>query len=135
SPRSVHFIENGSLMLWELAQVEAGEPPLAGHRAAVRRLAVSPAGDALAAGADDGNVRVWAGGKAESTLYADHTRPVTGLAFHPEGKGFASAAADGVKLWALGDAQPRHTLAAGGHEPKAVAYRPDGKRLVSAGRD
>lgn len=64
---------------------------------AVKSLAISPGGDTLAAGSNDGKVRLWhlAQDKSIGTIDA-HTSPIASVAFSPDGDTLVSAAHDGL---------------------------------------
>jgi WD40 repeat protein len=129
--------------VWEVAGPggEALERPALRHRlsgpagVAVRCLAWSPDGRALAAGGADWCVRLWdvAGGREKAELRG-HTDAVFSVAFAPSGKTVATGGGDGaVKLWQAASGQELATLE--GHSGKvlSVAFAPDGKTLATGG--
>jgi WD40 repeat protein len=113
-------------------------------------LAISGDGTLLAAGGDDGVLRLWdlttgkllnpaadgASSQPGSTPLHRHLGPIRALAFAPRGTLLASASDDStIKLW---DARDRVEIATfRGHvgEVLALAFDADGKTLASGGRD
>ncbi|MBI3409325.1 MAG: WD40 repeat domain-containing protein [Planctomycetes bacterium] len=85
--------------LWR--QINREQGTIAGQRATVTCLAVSPEGNVLASGGVDGVVKLW--DLNSGLLRADlvgHKGPVQAVAFSPSGKLVATAAADqSVRLW------------------------------------
>lgn len=107
---------------------------LGSHAEAVWSLAVSPDGNTLISGDDDGliGLRDLATGELRHTL-AGHARPVRSLAVSSNGRTLASGGSEGViRLWNLETAKLRRTL---GRKSNvviwALALTPDGRRLVS----
>ncbi len=75
---------------------------LYGHRCRVSGLAFSPAGNTLASGGADGQLRIWdlSRGRTLRTI-TGHTGAVNTVAFLPDGERLASAGDDGVvRIWA-----------------------------------
>ena len=123
-----------------------GDEPQPGRalREPTSALAFDPSGLVLAAGGQDGAVRLLpvsqqgAGPQAGGppiTLPA-HSREVHAVAYSPDGARLATSSADGsVLLW-----DPRSRLLVARlegleGEPKALAFSPDGKTLVSGSLD
>jgi hypothetical protein len=113
----------------------------------VRCLAMAPDGKRLAAGCEDGAVRLWDvdTGKEERRL-AGPGDWVLVLAFSPDGKQFAAGGYDGVRLWDPADGKKlRDIPAAPPPAPKAspvpanvvlaLAFSPDGQQLAVGGSD
>jgi WD40 repeat protein len=105
----------------------------------VTALAVSPAGDLMAAGFGytDGTIGLWelSTGKALEKL-TNHTAYVRALAFTPDGRRLVSGGADGtIRVWSVADRTELWRFRAYRHGVVALALLPDGKTLVSGGPD
>ena len=99
--------------LWDLsAQVIADSARvLAGHRKAIRSVAISPDERWAATASEDSTVRLWDLSAEDPTagpiVLRRHSRPVTQAAFTSDGLKLASAGADrSVVLWDLTDEDP-----------------------------
>jgi WD40 repeat protein len=115
--------------------LEANQPSfLAGHRQRAEAVAWSPDGSRIAAGAQDGTIRVWgAAARKEELSLIGHEGWVHGLAFSPDGLRLASGAGDGtVRVWAQtggGDRDAYVTTRGGGPRPGVVS--PDGRHYYA----
>lgn len=101
-------------------------------------LAVSPDGNVIAAGYDDGMINLWnaTSGDLVRRIQA-HDAQVGALAFSPDGCRLASGSVDRrIRLWRLMDpgSVPR-TLTAHDHVINAVGFSPDGEILASTSVD
>jgi WD40 repeat protein len=95
--------------VWDLTEEEPEGKPVR-QSGGLTCLAISPDGEVLATGNEDGRVRLsWHLPDAELQDHLDeHTQAITGLAFSRDGRTLASASADGaVLLWEV--ARGRHT--------------------------
>ena len=103
----------------------------------VTAVAFRPGGDVLAAGYDDGRVRLWDWRK--QTLLREieaHKQDVSALAFSADGGRLASAGEDrAIHLWDVKTG--RHLGGLIGHTDRipGLVWHPDGRRLYSAGWD
>ncbi len=100
-------------------------------------MVLSPNSSIIAAGVDDGTVRLWDTrfGWAESTL-SGHRGPVTGVAFTPDSSTLISAGHDGkVLLWDVANGQIRQELDAGGMALNDMSLAADGSVLATVGED
>jgi len=106
---------------------------------AIRAVAFSPNGDFLAAGGDNGIVRIWNFRRIDvsPTLLRGHQGRIYAVTFGPNGRMLASAGVDKtIQLWNLShlDAAPRVLQ---GHQAPvlSVAFSPDGQTLASGSQD
>jgi PAS domain S-box-containing protein len=103
-----------------------------GNLGRVRGLAVSPAGDRIAATYQKEATLIWG---MDGTLVARLPGTATGVAFSPDGQTLATAGNDGVvSLWGL-DGTLLTTLTGHTKPLKAVTFSPDGKSIASASSD
>jgi PAS domain S-box-containing protein len=103
-----------------------------GNLGRVRGLAVSPAGDLIAATYQKEATLIWG---MDGTLVARLPGTATGVAFSPDGQTLATAGDDGiVSLWSL-DGTPLSTLMGHSKPLKAVTFSPDGQSIASASSD
>ncbi len=144
---------DGTVRLWD---VQSGKqtkelsidqrrrsPDQSGVRWAPRTAAFSPDGKTLAAGAQDGGVRIWSAETAQLLMSLSSPERqghlisgILSVAFSPNGGVLASGGADGiVRLW---DTKKGGELAAlrGNTSPvRSIAFSPNGKKLASASGD
>ncbi|KAF4428921.1 vegetative incompatibility protein HET-E-1 [Fusarium austroafricanum] len=114
--------------------VEANKE-LKGHSQKITTLAVSPNGQLLASGSQDGMVKLWLIEGVEVQSLNIHTSAIHSLAFSPDNHLVASASADGiVGLWDTESGQV-HPLHGHKNDVTLVKFSPDGMYLVSASAD
>ncbi|MBI5758411.1 MAG: Gfo/Idh/MocA family oxidoreductase [Planctomycetales bacterium] len=131
------------VVLWDISTGKEIRS-LTGHRGQVQAVAMSPSGDLLASGSDDGAIKLWQIDTGKEVLaLAGHELPVTGLAFSPDGRRLASSSgnetrptkAGEVVLWDVETGQVASKLGAGDKAVTGVAFSPDGKVLASGSYD
>jgi WD40 repeat protein len=107
-----------------------------GHRRglALRGLAVSPDGSALAVAGPGGNVHLWDLEGGQSRAYAQRSDRVVDVKYAPDGRGLVLALGSSFALWDLDGARVRSRKAHAG-TVHAVAVSPDGLSLATAGAD
>jgi WD40 repeat protein len=103
----------------------------------VEETAFSPNGRYLAAGFNDGTVRLWASPSGEGTaVLRGHDKRVTHVAFSSDGKRLVTSSEDGTaRLWAVPGGEVLEVLR--GHRGPVLhaAFSPDGRRLVTSSED
>ena len=123
---------------WEwyyLKRLRVGSVSVLPHPSAVQSVAFSADGRRIAAGGQDGVVKVLdAGTGRELHSFRAHQHNVHGLAFSPDGRRIATASSDGsLKVWDAETGQELFTLFQKPQaDPSSVAFSPDG-RWVAAG--
>ena len=108
-----------------------------GHTAAVRALAYSPDGTALASCSDDGSLKLWdATDLTAIRSFRGAGDAVMCLSFSPDGRLLASGSKDKiVTLWEVKSGKPIRTFEAHSGAVVGVAFHPFRPILASAGRD
>jgi WD40 repeat protein/serine/threonine protein kinase len=117
--------------LWDRADL--GRP--GGGEGAIE---LSPDGQILAVGFDDGKIVLLASqtGKEKQVLHGHQS--VSGLAFHPDGSKLASGGSwpdNTVRLWDLATGKNLLTLHGHKNSIRSLRFSPDGTRLVTASQD
>jgi len=106
----------------------------ASHLRGVTSLAVSPDGNTVLSGSDDGVVRLWniENGREVGT-FRGHTDAVTSVAFSPDGRLALSAGLEGsTRLWDIASGRKVRTFAGAGSESNTAAlFAPDGRSILS----
>jgi WD40 repeat protein len=90
------------LNLWDIPSLKVSSSDTTKKNRIVSKLAFSPDCLRLAAGFDDGTVKLWDTGCAEQAIASlkRHSKKITALAFSPDGEQLASGSEDKrVKLW------------------------------------
>jgi WD40 repeat protein len=104
----------------------------------VNTVAFSPDGKLVAAGTNDGLVRLWNAVTRQpfGPPLAGHTEPVTGVAFSRDGRWLASVSYDKtVRLWDPRTGRPVGAPLISPCELHGVAFSPDGSLLAGAGEN
>jgi WD40 repeat protein len=144
------IVSQGTVQLWDVAHRHKIGPPLiavanplgaSGEFNRVNAVAVSPDGQTLATGSEDGAVQLW--GVAPHHYHkiggplTGYSGPVESVAFSPDGQILATGSADGTaQLWdvttgqQIGGPLTGHTDAV-----DAVAFSPDGQTLATGSVD
>ncbi|UCD82371.1 MAG: TIR domain-containing protein [Desulfobacterales bacterium] len=93
----------GIIRFWNLTTATAEGPSLFGHETGIRRIALSPDGQILATGDQDGAIMLWDVGTRESLAppMKGHHRSISGLSFSSDGNLLVSASEDDVVVWDL----------------------------------
>ncbi len=104
--------------------------------AAIWSLALSPIGDEVAAGADDGRVRIYSMNSGEQRLtFGDHRGGVYCVVYASDGSLIATAGADAVaKIWDAKTGDLKHALPHFG-AVQTVAFSADSRHLAAGGAD
>ena len=128
--------EDGTVRIWTVPPSAVSPLVLSGHKGAVRALALSPDGQTIFTGGDDGTVRSWGvtDGKAQgAALATGHAGPVLTVAVSPDGKTIMTGSADKtVRLIARSDGKVLRTLGSHNAPVRSVAFSPRGDRIVTA---
>lgn len=107
------------------------------HSNPVKKVAISPNGELLASGTEDGNIMIWElqTGKLKTPLAA-HLQAISSLAFNPDGKTLASSSHDKtIKLWNMQTGHLLNILTGHNGAVWSVAFSPNGKILASGSYD
>ena len=112
-------------------------PPLSvlATSGALHALAMSPAGDTIAAGRTDGVIRLWSTrwGNEPKDLKA-HAQIIRSLVFSPDGRVLMSASDDGTAgLWDLHSEPPVGRRLRHGGMLLTASFSPNGRKAVSGG--
>jgi WD40 repeat protein len=126
--------------IWDVAARKLTRT-LSGHRDAVRSLAVSADGRALASGSGTGELKLWDLSRVDRAVHVDlkgHDAEVACLAFSPDGRTLASGSDDPdrtIRLWDVASARARARIE--GHVAKvwSLSFSPDGRTLASGSAD
>ncbi len=97
-------------------------------------VAYAPDGSLLAAGMDNGTVRLWNAEQFASPAdLAAHNHPVRSLAFSPDSRLLATGSQDGTaRLWRVETRTLVRTMQGRAGEIRSLAFSPDGMRLALA---
>lgn len=104
----------------------------------VTALAFHPEGKIVAAGYDDGVIRIWDLAKPRQPVrtLGQPGSEVSALAYDPQGNRLAAAYEDRlIRLWDTGSGTTTASLEGHTDRIPALVWHPDGQRLISAGWD
>ncbi|MFP2903562.1 InlB B-repeat-containing protein [Pyxidicoccus sp. 3LFB2] len=127
-----------SVITVDAASGTARRKELTTHDTAARQAAWSPAGDILATGGFDGQVRLWSA-RGESLRKLSALRPidtasVESLSWDATGQWLATGTSTGtVHVWNVADGTPVREPWFHGTRAERVALSPDGSRVAAAG--
>ena len=149
--RIVSASEDSTARIWTIAAQTDGagggaktgkkpaeSPPLvlAGHKGAVRGLALTPDGRTIFTGGDDGTVRLWGANDGKpmgSPLAIGHAGPTLAVAISSDGKMIMTGSADKTaRLIARSDGKVIRALAGHNGPVRGVAFSPRGDRIATA---
>ena len=127
---------NDTVRLWSLTQSSQGHPVATAIDArGCNSVAFSPNGETIAAGSEDGHVRLWSAALAESSLrlLSGPTGEVNATAFSPDGSLLAAADGHGaIPLWKLDQLEaPFAILRQSADTVFSMAFSPDGQALAT----
>ncbi len=127
--------EDEKIYLWNVRTGEA-YPPLIGHKLGISALAFRPDGKQLAAGDQEGTLRLWDWENRTSGRLEKHQGSITSLSYSPGGTQLASSSKDlTIRLWDLRSNDFR-VLERSTEAVTCLAFHPKSeRRLVSCGRD
>ncbi len=157
-------VDETSVQTWDAGTLQRVGDPMPGHTGTIRTLTFDWAGDLLASGGDDCQIRVWTLETSDLMAILDgHTARVTSVAFAPDGENLISAGKDGnVLRWDLETTQAQLMVGPGSPDqstrdcesglttaetssddelsvedpfPAAVWFTPDGEWLVAGWND
>ena len=118
--------EGGPVGLWELGS--ENDPLRLPSESAALALAFSPDGSLVAAGCENGTVRLWQAETGQGLgSFEAHGRPVKALAFSPDGRLIATGSGDHtVRLWDVAAllSAPRGTESPQGETPQPIEMEP-----------
>jgi WD40 repeat protein/serine/threonine protein kinase len=128
--------EDGTIRLWD---TQTGREAAVSERMdeAVFTLDAHPREDWLAAGLDDGSVRLFrADTLAEERIVGRHEAPVNRVVFSADGTSLASVSHDGyASIWDLTENRRRLHVHASDDILYGVALAPDGRAVATSGRE
>jgi WD40 repeat protein len=142
--------QGGLIRVWNAQSVQEIHAPFQDGQRPVRTIAFSPAETMLAAGGDDGVVRLWENGLLCITVNNTRDGPVCqdtpvrqsstsmgalrALAWSPDGRFLASGTSEGIcTLWSRATLQPLLSFAAANGLPiNKLSWSPTGNEIVMA---
>ena len=133
---SGRWVELWKFETWNGLNTWLSERSLFHRETTVLSVALSPNGETLASGCDDGTIRLWDTVRGrEIQALAGHTERVTSIGFSPDGETIASGSSDGtVRLWNAVTGEEIRVLTGGKGAwwGSCVAFSPCGQLLASS---
>ena len=135
--------QDGKIEIWE-PRSSVRTKSLRGYPAPITCLALSPEGDVLAAGSDNGIIHLWnVGDSWTSTLLRSEPNDVeareskfTAVAWSPDGSLLASGDSEGkIKIWDPKSRRTLHSLASNCRSINSLVWSTDGRLLICGGAD
>jgi WD40 repeat protein len=122
---------------WDLTTMGVRKLDLPARTGNNTRLAVSPKGDFIAAGDEDGRIRIWEAASGEPVaVLAGHEQPAHDVAFDPTGRRLASAGFDRtIRVWDVAKKECVSVLRGHTEGVYAVAFSTDGRLIASGSYD
>lgn len=101
---------DGSIKLW--AESKAFEPLVFGHDQPISYLAISPRGDLLASGSDEGKIILWDTATGdEQASFSSHMQSIKTVCFSNDGKQLISADREqNIKLWEVATKREKQSI-------------------------
>ncbi len=142
SPYAVSGSSNGNVALWNL-DTGGLRRTFSAHPGGVNALTISPDGEILVTGGEDGTVKLWhfATGLTSGEFpllqtLKGHSNAVLSVAISPNAETIASGSWDSqVKIWDLKTGALLQTLSGHSQMVTAMAISPDGRILASGSKD
>ncbi|HBB33034.1 MAG TPA: WD40 repeat domain-containing protein [Cyanobacteria bacterium UBA8803] len=108
-----------------------------GHESKINTVAISPDGQVVGSGSQDGKIDLWHIRTGEVIdAIALHTNGVTSLAFTPNGQTLVSGGAEcTIHLWDWQSKELKHSFTKDTNSVKSIAISPDGQILARGSQD
>jgi len=120
-----HFYRSSDLSLVRFSYVDSS----------LRCIAISPDGETLASGSDNGTVIFWDVRSERFATFEGHSGLVSSVAFSSDGEILASKSDDTVILWDTHSGEPLARFEGFKYGVGGIAYSPDGAILASRSYD
>ncbi len=139
--------QGGAVVLWDLTagrsvQLAFDPVPPTGADGRVKSVAFSPNGALIAAGSNDGAVRLWNAHDHQpvATMRPSPPYQIWSVAFSPDSRQVVSASGEdnnSIQLWAVDPPGPTGPAMEGrpGFPLYSVSFSPDGRSIISASND
>lgn len=131
--------DDGTIRLWNLANLAAEPAVLADHDGSVRAVLFADGAETLYSAGDDGIIRIWTVGDpgAAPAVFATLDEAIFSLALSPDGRYLLAGSNSGTLfIWERDDpTQEPRTLNAHEARVNRLVFSPDGALLASASED